>query len=103
MCASYFREVEKRSTLVFKQDLPTVKYKKSKVKQRTGSLLPLYLTNSHRRAGVSSLGINLASNAKIMLKHSTPFTTSVNTVAFTIHINVILYHIMNSLDFFALF
>lgn len=50
----YFGEVEKGSTLVFKQYLPTVKHKESKVKERTRNLLPLHLI-SHRKAEMSLL------------------------------------------------
>lgn len=39
----YLRQVEKRPTLVFKQDFPTVKDEKSKVKKRTRNLLSLHL------------------------------------------------------------
>lgn len=40
---SYFRQVEKRPTLVFKQDIPTVKHEKSKVKKRSRNHLSLHL------------------------------------------------------------
>lgn len=40
---SYFRQVEKRPALVFKQDRPTVKHEKSKVKKRTRNLPSLHL------------------------------------------------------------
>lgn len=39
----YLGQVEKRPTLVFKQDFATVKHEKSKVKQRTRNLLSLHL------------------------------------------------------------
>lgn len=50
---NYFGQVEKRPTFVFKQDIPTVKHEKSKVKKRTRNPFSLHLKHMTVVFGVS--------------------------------------------------